>query len=149
MRSTPAIGERPAQERVALGEPGGDERVLGLGSGATRTAEVAHQLVAQLRRAAGIAGAERRLRCRRSAARSDRAQSARGNAPRSGIPGRRSQVMPGSNGLRRERRALGARGGGDPGRRALGRRQVALGGELTVSLEHDAAGDTERVRECA
>ena len=57
------------------------------------------------------------------------------------MPG--SKVEAGSGG----RSALG--GGGDPGRSALGRRQVALGGELTVGLEHDAAGDTERVRECA
>ena len=116
-RSRSDVHRRPKRLR----EAGADERVLGLGRGAARSTEVFHQRVSQLRRAARIAVAERVVR--RVAQRgAQRAQPAiareRGEVGQCRIEAVRVPRLRQACGQRRE---LGARPRGDPGRRTLAR----------------------------
>ena len=143
----PAVTKRAAQDREPLRESVAHERVLGLGRGAPRPSEIAHQLVAQLRGAARIARAEG-VECRLSQGRSQRPHPARAGK-RLEVRDARLEVVAvvRLQRARRNRRALEAERPRHAGRRALRRGQVALGAELSVGLEHDSARDVQLGRE--
>ena len=85
-----------------------------------------------------------------SASRRARSQAARGKVETSGTLGRKSKR--GAAGERSGGRGRVAAGGGrvgDARPRALAQAQVALGGELAVGVDDDAAGDAELAREVA
>ena len=144
-----AVAQRPAQDREALGEPGADHRVLWLGRRRASAGEVAHQLVAQLGCAAGVARCQAtgtRLRAWRYAQRTHpgvRAGTPRGRAS----PERSRSSWACDSEPAGHRRALDAGRRRDPRRRALAGGQIALGGQLGVGLEHHPARDAELRRE--
>ena len=140
-RATSAIPwAMPELTTIAVGIPGH----------AAHAAQVAAERGAQLGRPARIAVVEAGRRAPRAGlGAATPARRRAGTATRRGAPGRKSKR--GGRSARGRRRAP-ASGGGDLGH-ARGRspagHQVALGAELRVGVDHDAAGDAELGRERA
>ncbi len=144
-----APAQRAAQQREALHEAGAHEHVLGVGVGAAHPAQVPGERFAQVRQPARVAVAER-IQPRVAQRRAQRAQPDLAREVEQ--VGQAGVEVVGEALQQRARRwalARGAHGLGDPHRRPLAGREIALGGELPVGLAHHPARDAELLGEPA